>query len=99
MWSAPYSSNIFLEVAWVYYQWIVLQISSLWYYWLSKEEDAQSTDHPCVFDHFLLLIIDVNFGLKNDIFWIWVQLMKWILSSAISSPIGNFKKYVNFNIL
>jgi len=49
--------------------------------------------------HILLVTLDVNFSHKNGIFQIWVQLMKWSLLGAISTPIENFEKFINSNIV
>jgi len=57
---------------------------------------TQYMDHLCdVFRPFLAISLDVNFNHKNDGFWIWVQLIKYVLSSIVSTPIENFEKYIN----
>jgi len=50
-------------------------------------------------DQLLLFILDVNFRHKNDIFWIWVQLIKRSLESVVSTLIKFFEKFVNFKLL
>jgi len=51
------------------------------------------------FGKLLLLVLNLKFLHKNDIFWVWVQLLKWRSSILVSTPIGILKKFIILNIL
>jgi len=51
------------------------------------------------FRKLLLLALNLKFLHKNDIFWVWIQLMKWRSSILISTLSRILKKFVILNIL
>jgi len=46
------------------------------------------------FGQFLLFTLNVNFNHKNDILWIWIQLLKRSLSNVVCIPIENFENSI-----
>jgi len=50
------------------------------------------------FGKLLLFLINLKFLHKNDIFWLWAQLIKWSSSTLVSTPIWIFGKNLKIQI-